>query len=184
MSEARKKKKQKELNEWLVSLVVVIAVAFIIRTFFVCPVAVKGISMEPNFSHGDIVLINRIGYRFSDPKRNDIVVCDYESSTNEKKIIKRVIGVPGDTIDFKWTDHKYYKLVLNGEVIDEDYINEDMYYLGDMDFPYTVGDGEYFVMGDNRNDSNDSRFTNVGAIEKNKIEGRVFVSIKPFRIIK
>ena len=117
-------------------------------------------------------------------KKDDIVICDYESSTNEKKIIKRVIGVGGDTIDFVWTDHKYYTLELNGENVDEPYINEDMYHLGDISLPYKVGEGEYFVMGDNRNESNDSRYAQVGAIKKKNITGKVFMSLKPFRIIK
>ncbi len=184
MSETRKKRKQKELIQWIASLIIVVAIAFIIRTFVVCPVMVKGISMEPNFHHGDIVLVNRLEYRFSEPKKDDIVICDYESSTNEKKIIKRVIGVGGDTIDFVWTDHKYYTLELNGENVAEPYINEDMYHLGDISLPYKVGEGEYFVMGDNRNESNDSRYAQVGTIKKKNITGKVFMSLKPFRIIK
>ena len=73
---------------------------------------------------------------------------------------------------------------LNGETVDEPYINEDMYHLGDISLPYKVGEGEYFVMGDNRNESNDSRYAQVGAIKKKNITGKVFMSLRPFRIIK
>ena len=184
MSELRKKRRIKEIKEWIVSIVVVVLIALIIRNFVVCPVMVKGSSMEPNFHHGDIVLANRLEYIISEPERNDIVICDYSASTGEKHIIKRVIGVGGDTIDFQWTDHMYYKLVLNGEVIDESYIKEDMYFIGDMAFPYTVPEGCYFVMGDNRNDSNDSRYVAVGAIDKKDMIGKVFVSLKPFKTIE
>ena len=183
MSELRKKRREKEVKEWIISIVVVVIIALIVRNFIVCPVMVKGSSMEPNFHHGDIVLANRFEYIISEPERDDIVICDYSASTGEKHIIKRVIGVEGDTIDFQWTDHMYYKLVLNGEVIDEDYTKEDMYFIGDMSFPYTVPEDCYFVMGDNRNDSNDSRYVAVGAIKKSDMIGKVFVSVKPFRVI-
>ena len=86
MSETRKKRKQKELIQWIASLIIVVAIAFIIRTFVVCPVMVKGISMEPNFHHGDIVLVNRLEYRFSEPKKDDIV------------IVKSPVGMPGRAI--------------------------------------------------------------------------------------
>jgi len=182
VSEAVKNKKRSELKEWILSFVIVVAVAVIVRTFLVCPIAVKGVSMEPNFHHGDYVLVNRFEYMISQPEKDDIIVCEYPGSKDEQKIIKRVIGIPGDTIDFEWTG-EYYCLVLNGEYYEEEYINGDMYHLGDMDFPYTVQEGEYFVMGDNRNDSLDSRYKMVGAIEKSDMIGRVFISLKPFKKI-
>ena len=183
MSETRKMRKRKELMEWILSLLIVLAVAFVIRTFVFCTVVVKGVSMEPNFHHGNIVAVNRFEYIISNPERNDIIVCEYPNSEDNEKIIKRVVGLPGDEIDFEWDSSGYYHLLLNGEVLEEDYIEEKMYYLGDMDFPYTVEDGEYFVMGDNRNDSLDSRYKKVGAIEKSEMVGRVFMSLKPFKKI-
>ena len=139
--------------------------------------------MEPNFYHGNIVAVNRFEYIISQPERNDIIVCEYEGSKDDQKLIKRVIGVPGDMVDFEWNEEGYYDLLVNMEVVEENYIEEKMYHLGDMNFPYTVKEGEYFVMGDNRNDSLDSRYKKVGAIEKDEIIGRVFFSLKPFKNI-
>ena len=183
MSESRKIRKRKEMTEWIVSLLIVAVAVVVIRTFVFCTVAVKGVSMEPNFYHGNIVAVNRLEYIISQPEKNDIVVCDFEDSKENQKLIKRVIGVPGDLIDFEWNDEGYYDLVVNMEVVEEDYIEEKMYHLGDMSFPYMVKEDEYFVMGDNRNDSLDSRYNRIGAIEKDEMIGKVFFSLKPFRNI-
>ncbi|MGE4213243.1 MAG: signal peptidase I [Anaerotignaceae bacterium] len=180
MSEIRKMKKRKEIMDWIVSLVVVIFIALIVRNFVLGTNLVKGISMEPTFEHNDYVILNKLNYRFSEPKRGDIVVCSYDKGTQEENIIKRVIGTPGDVIDIETGDEYQYIVLVNGEAIDESYLGENMEQKGDTEYPYTVPQGCYFVMGDNRNSSNDSRSKLIGAIPKANIEGKVIIRLMPF----
>lgn len=180
MSEIRKTKKRKEIVDWIISLVVVIFVALIVRSFVVGTTIVKGISMQPTFEHNDYVILNKIAYKFSEPKRGDIVVCSYDKGTQEENIIKRVIGTPGDVIDVKIGDEYQYIVLVNGEAIDESYLPENMEQKGDIEYPYTVPEGCYFVMGDNRNSSNDSRSKAIGAIPKENIGGKVIMRLMPF----
>ena len=180
MSEIRKNKKRKEIIEWIVSLAVVIFIAIIFRSFVLGTTLVKGISMEPTFEHNDYVVLNKIAYMVGEPKRGDIVVCSYDKGTQEENIIKRVIGTPGDIIDIETGDEYQYIVLVNGEAIDESYLGENMEQKGDIEYPYTVPDGCYFVMGDNRNSSNDSRSRLIGAIPKENIEGKVILRLMPF----
>lgn len=180
MSEIRKSKKRKEITEWIISLAVVILIAIIVRSFVLGTTLVKGISMEPTFEHNDYVVLNKIAYNVGEPKRGDIVVCSYDKGTQEEDIIKRVIGTPGDVIDIETGDEYQYIVLINGEAIDESYLGENMEQKGDIEYPYTVPDGCYFVMGDNRNSSNDSRSRLIGAIPKENIEGKVIVRLMPF----
>ena len=180
MSEIRKVKKRKELMEWVISLIVVILIALVARNFVFGTNLVKGISMEPTFEHDDYVVINKLTYRFGEPTRGDIVVCSYDKGTQEENIIKRVIGTPGDVIDIEIGDEYQYIVLINGEAIDESYLPENMEQKGDIEYPYTVPEGCYFVMGDNRNSSNDSRSKLIGAIPKDNIEGKVILRLFPF----
>jgi len=176
----KNEKKRKEIMEWIISLAVVIFIAFIARSFVLGTNLVKGISMQPTFEHDDYVVLNKITYRFSDPKRGDIVVCSYDKGTQEENIIKRVIGTPGDIIDIKIGDEYQYIVLVNGEAIDESYLGENMEQKGDIEYPFTVPEGCYFVMGDNRNSSNDSRSKLIGAIPKENIDGKVIIRLMPF----
>ncbi len=170
MGERKNKDIKKEITQWIGAIVIVLAVAFVLRTFVFTTVSVKGPSMEPTYVHGDLVIVEKVSYLFSKPDRNDIVVCEY--STDDELIIKRVIGLPGDEIDI-YREGDRYALRLNGELLEERYIKELMQQPGDMEYPYVVPDGCYFVMGDNRNLSSDSRFMSIGAIPKENIEGKV-----------
>ncbi len=174
-------------NNTLISFIVVILIALLIRTFVFAPVSVKGNSMEPNFSHGDIVFINKLAYLFSEPEKDDIVICEYTTSKmKEQNIIKRVIGTPGDTINFEESikdDEYYLDLYINDEYIKEDYILEPNSQKGNTEYPYTVPENSYFVMGDNRNASSDSREQEIGAIPKENIEGKVVLRLYPFNNI-
>lgn len=180
MSNIRKTKKRKEITEWTISLVVVMFIAFIVHNFVFGTNIVKGISMEPTFEHDDYVIVNKLTYLFNAPKRGDIVVCSYDKGTQEENIIKRVIGTPGDVIDIEIGDEYQYIVLVNGEAIEESYLPENMEQKGDIEYPYTVSEGCYFVMGDNRNSSNDSRSKLIGAIPKKNIEGKVMLRLLPF----
>lgn len=180
MYESKETKRKKEIKEWIVSLLIVIVAVVIVRNFLFGTIVVKGVSMEPTFEHNDFVVINKLNYKIGEPERGEVVVCSYDKGTHEENIIKRVIGVPGDVIDIDMGQNYEYIVLVNGEAIDEPYLGENMEQKGDIDYPYTVPEGCYFVMGDNRNNSTDSRSKSIGAIEKNKIEGKVFVRLYPF----
>ncbi len=167
-----------EIIQWIVAVIIVAVAAFVLRSFVFCTVKVKGPSMEPLYVHGDIVVAEKLSGFLSSPEKGDIVVCKY--STSDELIIKRVLGLPGDEIDIYY-DHGLEECVLeiNGERIEEDYIKEAMMQPGDTEYPYVVPEGCYFVMGDNRNLSSDSRFMSIGAIAKENIEGKVVFKIWP-----
>ena len=137
--------------------------------------------MEPNFHAGDYLLTSRQAYRlFGDPERGDVIVFRSElldDEGNEKCLIKRVIGLPGDVVEIK-TGYVY----LNGEKIDEPYVKEQGI-SGEMD-AVTVPENQLFVMGDNRGVSEDSRSARVGTISEDTIVGKVFIRLYPFNSIK
>ena len=166
--------------EWLKALAIVLVAAFLVRSFLFGTVQVKGTSMEPNFHHQDLVGVSKISYRLGDPKQGDVVVCSYTRSTGEENIIKRVIGEPGDVIDMVQLEDLSYGVTINGALLEESYLNGPMNQKGDQTYPYTVPDGCYFVMGDNRDQSNDSRFLSIGVIEKGDMMGKVVLRLWPF----
>lgn len=135
---------------------------------------VKGDSMYPTLHDGDNLIVDKITYRFSDPERFDIIVFPYQ---HDKKThyIKRIIGLPGETVQV--VDGSIY---INGNVLNEEYGNEKMVDAGLAANPMTLGEDEYFVLGDNRNNSQDSRLASVGNIHKDEIVGRAWVRIWPF----
>lgn len=166
------RRKKNNVKEWVIIIIILAAVFFVFRGGVFRSVEVKGVSMENTLEHGDIVIINR----WLKLENGDIVV--YKNNRDEK-IIKRVIGCPGDVVDIKFNG-LYDDVYVNGEMLDEDeFIKETMYQKGDADYPVTVPDGEYFLMGDNRNVSNDSRQKENGTIPREKIMGKVIVRIFP-----
>ena len=124
---------------------------------------------------GDNLIVDKITYRFSDPKRFDVVVFPFKGNP-QKQYIKRIIGLPGETvkIDEKGT------IYINGEVLEEDYGKETILNPGRAATEIVLGDEEYFVLGDNRNNSSDSRAIEVGNIKREEITGRAWVRIFPF----
>lgn len=161
-----------ELFKSLITYILIILVVVLIRVFLIDPFRVDGSSMDTTLSDGEIMILNKIVYRKNDIKRFDIVVIN----KGNKKIIKRVIGLPGETIEYK--DNKLY---INGEEVEDPYpsTETDDFSITNIGHTKIPGDS-YFVMGDNRANSLDSRYNEVGVIKKNKIMGRARLVIWPF----
>ena len=138
--------------------------------------------MEYTLSDGDNLIVDKISYRFSEPKRFDIIVFPFQYA-DETYYIKRVIGLPGETVRIDDEGNIY----INGEILDENYGREVIEWPGRAYEEITLAPDEYFVLGDNRNNSSDSRDPSVGNIRKNDIIGRAWVRIWPlseFGILK
>lgn len=169
---------KKVLHE-LLSTVLYLGAIFVLTLLFITFIAqrteVVGISMEPTLIDGDSLLVDKVTYRFSNPKRFDIVIFPYQYG-NKQYFIKRVIGLPGETVQIDSEGHIY----INGVVLEENYGAEVITDPGRASDPIVLGDDEYFVMGDNRNHSMDSREPSVGDIKKEDIMGKAFIRVWPF----
>ena len=171
----------REILGFLVYVAVVTGITFLIITFVGQRTYVSGSSMENTLSHGDNLIVDKITYRFSDPKRYDIIVFPFRYQ-EDVYYIKRIIGLPGETVQIR--DGEIY---IDGEILYESYGREVMKSAGLAAEPVTLGEDEYFVLGDNRNDSTDSRDPNVSLIHRDEIIGRAWIRIWPlskFGILK
>ena len=161
------------LLEWYEALISAALVLVLIFSFFFGIIQVDGSSMVPTLVNGDKLIVWGAGYT---PQRGDVVIVDSYTSYG-KPLVKRVIAKGGDTVSI---DYATGTVAVNGEVLQEDYIAEPTYLGYDVTFPYTVPEGTVFVMGDNRNQSLDSRSTYVGCIDERDILGKVLVCFMPF----
>ena len=176
-----RKKKEKKSMPIALQLVLLVVMVVVLRNVM-GTVLVKGSSMEPNFNHGDLVFINKLSTSVGSPDYGDVVICKLEEGSGYENIIKRVIGLPGDEIDIveNEDDEDVYDLYVNGEYIEEDFLGEPMMTAGNIEYPFEVPENSYFVMGDNRNESLDSRRESVGAIHKDDLMGKVVLRLYPF----
>ena len=163
-----------ELTKWIIGLVVIITLVH----FFVVTVAVvDGVSMEPNFHTDEIVLLDRWNYNFGKPERGDAVVLKFPGDPEHKKYIKRIIGMPGEHIQIQNN-----QVLINGKVLNESYIPSTTL----TDSPSrvideTIKSDEYFVMGDNRQNSNDSRVWDTAG--RRFLIGRAWLKVWPVQEI-
>ena len=165
---------------WIFKIAVVCLLAFVSVWYFGQKVSTVGDSMKPILRNGDVVLVNRIVYNASRPKRGDIIVFKsslLDDNGKPKYLIKRIIGLPGDTIAI---EDGY--VILNGQTIQEPYVAEQGM-SGEME-EITVEEGKLFVMGDNRYVSQDSRSPAVGQIDEDTVLGKVVLRIFPFNSIE
>ena len=160
---------------WLVYILILIGLTYLIITYVGQRTRVSGHSMETTLSDGDNLIVDKLSYRFKDPKRYDIVVFPYKYEENTY-YIKRIIGLPGETVQ-----------VIDGYAyIDGQQLTSDIYGTEIMDSPgiaaepITLGEDEYFVLGDNRNHSSDSRDPSVGILHREDLIGKAWVRIYPF----
>ncbi|MDL2232806.1 signal peptidase I [Ruminococcaceae bacterium OttesenSCG-928-L11] len=166
----------REAYDWVESAITALVFVVVIFTFVGMIISVNGSSMEPNLQHNDRLICVRM---FSPPQYKDIVVITKPDNRNNP-LIKRVIATSGQTVDF---DVETGTVLVNGVALDEPYIAEEMeLYMSDLDetYPLTVPEGHVFVMGDNRNNSWDSRERSVGPIDERYIFGRVLYRMMPY----
>ena len=150
-----------------------LGVAFLLNRYVIQPIVVDGISMEPVLEDGERLLMDKITYQFQEPKRYDVVVFPFEEDVY---YIKRIIGMPGETVQIK--EEMVY---IDGQpLVDDDYGMEPIVQTGNADELIVLGENEYFLLGDNRNNSLDSRYTVVGNIKREQILGRAFMRYYPF----
>lgn len=174
MTKKRRKLSASEREQWKmygIKLGIWLLACYLLFHFFLGIIQVNGISMEPTLVQGDILVSTRMGYQL---ERGDVVIC-HSGKGLEEELVKRVVGLPGDTIDI--IEEQLY---INGEVVQEPYCKESTRTGGETVYPTKVPPGEYFVMGDNRNHSLDSRSMRVGTIPRRGIEGKVVLRIFPF----
>lgn len=165
----------RELGGWILYILIIIGLTYLIITFVGQRTRVSGSSMETTLHNGDNLIVDKLSYRFRDPKRYDIIVFPYKYEENTY-YIKRIIGMPGETLQIK--DGYVY---IDGEQLTSDiYGNELIKDPQTAEDPVTLGEDEYFVMGDNRNHSMDSRDPSVGVLKKSDLMGRAWVRIYPF----
>ena len=164
----------KEIISTILYILAVLLGTYLLITFVGQRTSVSGSSMEPTLSNNDQLILDKISYRFSEPKRFDIIVFPFQYKENTY-YVKRVIGLPGETVQIDLEGNIY----INGEILEEDYGKEKINFPGLAVEPITLGDDEYFVMGDNRNNSSDSRDPVVGNIHRSEIIGKAWMRIWP-----
>ncbi len=165
----------KQVIRTSIYLFLVLFMTWIIITFICQKTVVHGSSMNNTLYDGDQIMADKISYHFTNPKRYDIIVFPYQYGTR-KHFIKRIIGMPGETVQIERGT-----IFINGEPLNESYGMEVMKSPGRASDPIVLGADEYFVLGDNRNDSQDSRDITVGNIKKSDILGKAWLRIWPFR---
>ncbi len=176
--EEAKKKKMKAIAREILSnslfLLVVLVLTLLIVKYVGQRTVVVGDSMETTLQNGDNLIVDKIGYRFHDPERFDVIVFPFEYK-DETYYIKRIIGLPGETVRIDDDGNIY----VNGEILEENFGAETMIDPGLAYGGITLGENQYFVLGDNRNHSSDSRVPSVGLIEKDDIIGRAWIRLFP-----
>lgn len=180
---AKKEKITKtDVIKFLLYILAIFLITFCILHFLGQRTRVSGSSMEATLSDGDNLIVDKLTYRIWDPERFDIVVFPYEGPGSSDSFfgktyyIKRIIGLPGETVYIDYDGN----IFINGVKLDENYGLARISNPGIAAEPLVLGEDEYFVMGDNRNNSSDSRFSNVGPIKGSHFTGRALCRIYPF----
>lgn len=157
----------KEIFSWLFGIAVSVFLAFVLVFSIGIKTSVIGISMEPGLYNGQTIFMNQLIYMVSKPKRGDVVVFLPNNNQNSHYYVKRVVGLPGETVQIKegW-------VYINGALYEEPY--DKMADYGIAENEITLGSEEYFVLGDNRNSSEDSRSGNIGNVKRDDIKGKAW----------
>ena len=176
--------------KWIVDITMVVCLSFILATYMLGKTTVVGHSMEPTLENDDSLLVDKVSYCFRQPERYDVIVFEPAIANVSKYYVKRIVGLPGETIQI--IDGVVY---INGEPLENDVIYsfglkdeagkpvepEKIYNAGLAEKPITLGYDEYFVLGDNRNNSEDSRYANIGNVKKDYIIGKAWFRVSPWK---
>jgi len=155
------------LYDWVQSIVMTFLAVLCLLTFVGRTIGVEQTSMSPTLLHGDRMIVRSIFYT---PEQGDIIIFSKQSFRDGAALVKRVIALEGDVVDIDPVAGVVY---VNGAVLYEPYTNEPTYFMGDVAFPYTVPAGQIFVIGDNRNYSQDSRSSSIGPVDTREVIGKV-----------
>lgn len=162
------------IGKWVFEIAVVCLFAYVAVWYFGQRVSTVGDSMSPVLRNGDVVLVNRIVYNATTPKRGDIIVFKPKGNENDHYYIKRIVGLPGETVEI--IENRVY---IDGERLDEDYETTNIDDVGVVDGKLELAGDEYFVLGDNRENSEDSRNADVGNVKREYIYGKAWFVISP-----
>lgn len=183
--EARPRKPISYVIEWGIYIAIVVLGVFFVPKYVMQRTVVSGSSMENTLHNDESLLVEKVSYHFSDPERFDIVIFDpYGKSLDKEKssadsgeqeyFVKRVIGLPGETIQIIGPD-----IFINGEKLEENYGKDPITFAGIAEEPIVLGKDEYFLMGDNREVSYDSRYPEIGPVNKSMIDSKAILRIWP-----
>ena len=173
---SKRSRKTSSWVEWFVVIIVAVTAALVVRQFVLQQFAVSGSSMYSTLHDGDRVLVNKLSYRMHDPRRGDVVVLKTLESVGERDLIKRVVALPGETVEYRSC-----VLYVDGRTVTEPYLDPQVVTptnCGGEQVPLTIPADTVFVMGDNRGGSKDSR--DLGPISYSDVIGRAFVVIWPY----
>jgi signal peptidase I len=174
-TEETPQRRHRALFDWAVVIVVALLVAFLVRTFVLAHFVVDGTSMLSTLHDDDRVFVNKLSYRLHDPNRGDVVVLHQDSGASDRDLIKRVVALPGETIEVRSC-----QVMIDGNPLEEPYLDPEVVTPGNCGGdtpPVTVPEDHVFVMGDNRGGSQDSRA--LGPIAEDDLVGRAFVVFWP-----
>ncbi|MCL1846129.1 MAG: signal peptidase I [Defluviitaleaceae bacterium] len=159
--------------EWLILIGLAVLLFFVMRAFIFRTAHIDGFSMAPTLEHGDWVILNRFTYIVSAPRAGDITAFPNPENPSEH-FVKRIIAVPGDSVDLR--GGFFY---VNDQRLEDEFSEESTGGTGLLDFPITIDEQQFFLLGDNRNGSQDSRFSVVGTIPRREMVGRAGVRVWP-----
>lgn len=163
---------------WIIQIIAVVFLAYFVVFYALEKTNVVGASMEPTLKNEDSIIINKFSYRFVKPKRFDVIVFKQKGREHSYYNVKRIIALPGETLQM--IDGKFY---INDKQVEDPVFTDAMTNYGLATEPIKLEEDEYFVLGDNRNNSEDSRFASVGMILRKDIVGQAFLRMSPFNII-
>lgn len=158
----------------IVDIAMIVCAAYLLTVSFFHSTKVSGYSMEGTLKEKDVVLIDKAAYRLKQPARFDIIVFEADDQDVTDRFVKRIIGLPGETVQII-NGHVY----INSKQLTNDVVKVEIHNAGIAKDPITLSDNQYFVLGDNRNNSDDSRFSNVGLVSYDSIIGKAWVTVFP-----